>query len=433
MNGMFPGPSDNQAARNFFNVRLLCRIEKLQGEKEVHFPQRTNALRGRKRSGRSAARTESFLRELTMVNRIRIGIIGVGQIGKLHVRGYQDIPGAEIVAVADLDEGEAQHVASDYSIPHVFARFRDLLAREDIQAVDVCLHNNLHAPVTLAALEAGKDVYCEKPMAGAYADALVMKETADRLGRKLSIQLGTLFRKETKAAKRLIDEGRLGDLYYARSVGFRRRGRCFVDGYGTEAFVRKETAQGGALYDMGVYHIARVLYLLDNPAVETITGATFQRIPMYEDRRRHSGFDVEELGVGLVRLAGGVVLDIEESWALHYDNSEATKVLGSLGGLKLDPLTYFATVADMEMNATFDLDSADTRWHRCFPASDAYDSPQHHWIAALQGRVELLDTAGYALNTMLISEGIYLSSELRREVTAAEVHEKSRSTAIQGL
>jgi len=287
--------------------------------------------------------------------------------------------------------------------------------------------------VTIAALEAGKDVYCEKPMAGAYADALAMKETADRLERRLSIQLGTLFSKETKAAKRLVDDGLLGDLYYARSVGFRRRGRCYVDGYGTESFVKKETAQGGALYDMGVYHLARILYLVGNPEVKTITGATFQRIPMYEERREHSGFNVEELGVGLVRFADGLLLDVEESWALHYDNSEASKVLGSRGGLKLDPLTYFTTIADMEMNGTFDLAAADTRWHRCFPDTDAYDSPQHHWIAALQGRVDLLATVDYALNTMLISEGIYLSSELGREVTAAEVRDKSQSTAIQGL
>jgi len=368
-----------------------------------------------------------------MADKVKIGIIGVGQIGKSHVRRYAEIPASEIVAVADINEAEAQRVAKENGIPKVFAQFRELLKIDEIQAVDVCLHNNFHAPVTIAALEAGKDVYCEKPMAGAYADALAMRETAERLGRKLSIQLGTLFSKETKAAKRLIEEGQLGDLYYGRSVGFRRRGRCFVDGYGTPAFVQKDNSAGGALYDMGVYHIARMMYLLGNPPVKTISGATFQEIPMYEDRRKASGFNVEELGIGFVRLAGGIVLDIEEAWAIHYDGTESSKVLGSKGGLKLDPLVFFNTTADMEMNATFDLGSADTRWHRCAENVDAYDSPQHHWVAALQGRVPLLDTAGYALATMLISQGIYLSNELGREVTAEEVKDRSVSTAIKGL
>ena len=120
-------------------------------------------------------------------------------------------------------------------------------------------------PVTVAALEAGKHVYCEKPMAGSYIDAEVMCLKAIETGRKLSIQSRLLFETETKAARAIIDQGFLGKRYHARSYGFRRRGRPYVDGYGTPTFVQKELASGGALYDMGVYHIIQMLYLLDNP------------------------------------------------------------------------------------------------------------------------------------------------------------------------
>jgi predicted dehydrogenase len=98
---------------------------------------------------------------------IRIGIIGVGQIGKRHIIRYRDIVGAEIVAVADIDEAEARRVAAEQGIEHVYRDYHQLLAREDIDAVDVCLHNNLHMTATVAALDAGKHVFCEKPMAGA--------------------------------------------------------------------------------------------------------------------------------------------------------------------------------------------------------------------------------------------------------------------------
>lgn len=141
----------------------------------------------------------------------------------------------------------------------------DLLAREDIQAVDICLHNNYHMSATVAALEAGKDVFCEKPMAGAYVDALRMWETAQATGRKLAIQFVTMFAGATRAAKYLIDAGHLGHLYHVRSVGHRRRGRPFVDGYGSPTFVQKGHLAGGALYDMGVYHIATALWLIGNP------------------------------------------------------------------------------------------------------------------------------------------------------------------------
>jgi predicted dehydrogenase len=358
-------------------------------------------------------------------------MIGIGQIGKIHLQHYAQIPGAEIVAAADINDAELQRVAQQYNIPFTTTDFRQLLERDDIDAIDVCLHNNLHAPVTIAALEAGKHVYCEKPMAGAYVDALAMYEAALRTGKKLSIQLATLFSKETKAAKRLIDEGYLGKLYHARSTGFRRRGRPYVDGYGTASFVQKAVAAGGALYDMGVYHIAQVLYLLGLPQVERISGKVYQETDMDPRRREISGYDVEELGLGFVKCAEGVTIDIIEAWAIHLDSFEGSYIVGSKGGIRLHPFGYFSTVADMDMNATFDLNGADWRWHQLNDNADAYDSPQHHWIAALQGRVELLPTAEVALATMLISEGIYLSDRLGREVTAEEVQQMSQSTAIK--
>ena len=366
-----------------------------------------------------------------MKSTIRLGIVGVGQIGKAHLSAYSQIPGAEMVAAADIDAKELKAVAAQYKIGETYSDFRQLLARDDLDAVDVCLHNNLHAPVTIAALQSGKHVYCEKPMAGAYADAKAMADAARRCRRKLSIQLCTIFSKEAKAAKRLIEEGRLGHVYHARSTGFRRRGRPFVDGYGTDKFVKKQVAGGGALYDMGVYHIAQMLYLLGLPKIERITGKVYQETDMDAGRRRSSGYSVEELGLGFVRFAGGVTLDIIESWAIHLNAFEASSIAGSQGGIRFDPFSFHASAGDMDMDATFDVAGADWRWHQLRPVEGAYDSPQHHWIAALQGRVPLLPTAQIALQTMLISEGIYLSDKLRREVTAAEVATRSKSTALK--
>ena len=92
-----------------------------------------------------------------MGEKVRIGMIGVGQIGKAHLRRYQQIESVEIVAIADIDEAEAERVSGVFVIPNVYTDFRDLLARDDIEAVDVCLHNNFHMPMTVAALEAQGD------------------------------------------------------------------------------------------------------------------------------------------------------------------------------------------------------------------------------------------------------------------------------------
>ena len=358
---------------------------------------------------------------------IRMGLIGTGQRGGHHLEDYQHVAGAEVVAVADINEALAQRVAAQFKIPNVYTDYHDLLRRDDIEAVDICLHNNLHRPVTVAAMEAGKHVFCEKPMAGSYTDAKIMYDTAQALGRKLAIQLFTLFKPETRAAKLLIDAGYLGELYHARSTGFRRRGRPYVDGYGTSTFVQKRHAAGGALYDMGVYHIARMLYLLGNPSVSRITGKTYQKTPIDLAREKDSGYDVEELGLGFVHFTNDVTLDIIEAWAMHMDGIEGSSVLGTLGGVRLEPFGFFHNIGDLEMNSTADVEQISYRWQNVHHGGDVYDSAAHHWVAALQGRVELLPSAELALNTMLISEGIYLSNQLGREVTADEVRETSRT------
>lgn len=365
-------------------------------------------------------------------SQIRVGVIGCGQIAQGHLRTYTEkVPAAKVVAVCDINRELMDSVAKRFNVENTYTDFRELLKRDDIDAVDVCLHNNYHMPATVEALKAGKHVYCEKPMAGSYVDALTMYETARQTGRKLSIQLATLYSNETRAARMLIEQGELGEVFHARSTGFRRRGRPFVDGYGTATFVQKRNSAGGALYDMGVYHITAMLHLIGNPNVTRISGKTYQKTDMHAGRREQSRYDVEELGMGFVRFEGDLTMDIIEAWAIHLDSFEGSFVLGSKGGVRLSPFGFYRRIGDFDFNCTTDLDRAAFRWSNVEGMADMYSGPQQHWIAALQGRCELLPTAELALNTMLISEGIYLSNQLGREVTAEEVKQHSKSTAVK--
>ncbi len=365
-----------------------------------------------------------------MSSPVRIGIIGCGQIAQHHLKTYKDVPGAKIVAYCDANLAAAEEAASTFGAGDVYGDFRELLARDDIDSVDVCLHNNLHMPVTVEALRAGKHVYCEKPMAGSYRDAAAMLSVAKETGKKLHIQLGTLYTNESRAAKELIASGEIGRPYFARSSGFRRRGRPYVDGYGTTSFVQKRHASGGALYDMGVYHIAQMLYLIGNPSVDRVSGRTYQKVAMNETRRRESNYDVEEFAVGLVRFEDDRAMELIECWAANLDEFGSSFILGDQGGIRLHPFGFFKNVGDLEMNATVNLQAAKTRWATVEGKGQEFGESQAHWIAALQGRTELLATAEIALNTMLISEAVYLSHERNREVTAEEVREASISTAV---
>lgn len=358
----------------------------------------------------------------------RIGIIGAGQIAQAHLRRWAEIDEIQVVVACDVDEQLMARVCAEFGIPESTTDFREVLRRDDLDAVDVCLHNNLHAPVTIEALRAGKHVYCEKPIAGSWADGKAMLEAAKETGRMLHIQLARLYTDATAACRMIIDAGELGRIYHAAATEYRRRGRPYVDGYGTARFVQKLQAGGGALYDMGIYEIARMLYLLGNPRLERVSGKTYRELDM--DPVRGKEMDVEEFATGMAYFAGGLTMTIVSAWAINLDPFSASYIAGAKGGVRVDPFSFHRTIADIDFDMTTNLGSVAGRRRLMNPqlARDM-SSSQHHWAAALHSRVDLLPTAELALNTMLIQQGIYLSHDRNEEVTAEEVVAQSKSTA----
>jgi len=365
------------------------------------------------------------------MDKVRIGVIGNGIIGESHISGYRNVPGCEVVAICDINETRLNEIGDRYNIKRRFTHIGKMLQEADIDAVDVCLHNNMHAPVTIAALEAGKHVYCEKPMSGTYADSVSMLEAAKRTGKKLHIQLAFLYEDETKAAKILIDSGKLGKLYHMRSYGFRRKGRPFVDGYATKEFVNSTTSGGGALFDMGVYHISQLLYLTDLPKLERVSGKIYQELPMDVNRREISGFNVEELGTGFAVFEGNLSMDILESWAIYSAPFPGSMIAGSKGGVSLAPFKFHTALEGLEIDASADLGNMNYTNHTIKAENAVYDNSQVHWVSHLLGKCPLLPTAEIGLLTQQIQEGIYMSEKLGREVTADEIITMSKSKALE--
>src|SRR5438093_1482961 len=185
-----------------------------------------------------------------------------------HAEAFQLIPEAEVVAVADVDRGRAQAMAEKYEIPQLFTSYEEMLAQADLDAVSVALPVFLHAPATIAALEAGKHVLCEKPMARSGAEAQAMVDAAKKNGRKLAVYWRNRFGARAIKAKQIIDAGELGRVYYVRTIGLRWRGRPGFDARMSSFgrwFGSKEQAGGGALMDLGGYHPDCVLGLLGLP------------------------------------------------------------------------------------------------------------------------------------------------------------------------
>ena len=377
---------------------------------------------------------------------IRVGIIGTGVIAdRSHAENYKKIPNVKIIAACDINKSKLEAFGQKWSIPNLYTDYRELLKRDDIDAVDVCLHNNLHLPMSIEVMKAGKHCFCEKPMAGSYADAKTLYEASKKLGKELAIQLSLIYNQSSRVARKMVEDGELGHVYHARSVGYRRKLRPGLDmppPMFSMDFLTKKWAQHGALYDMGVYHISQILFILGVPQLERVSGSIYQECPIDPRLPGAKLMEVEEMGVGFAKYKGNLTIDIIETWAINMDDLGQGFIAGSKGGLrfteeigyqgKSEGLKYFTeqngriidTDLNVAMNGTFN-SFAD-------PTARFYSSNLDHWIAFLSGQIkERYDTPWLALQTMKVSEGIFLSSELGREVTVDEIEAMSVSSAIK--
>ena len=272
------------------------------------------------------------------MDKLRYGVIGTGNIAVCkHLPGYAALTGdVEIVAACDIDRDRLDRVADQYHIPQRFTDWRELLAVKELDFVSVCVPNYLHAPVTVAALQAGKHVHCEKPMAVNGPLAQQMLEESRRCGRVLMVGLNNRFTPWNRYALDCVKSGALGTVYHAKCGWIRRAGLPH-----TAWFADKALAGGGALIDLGVHYIDLVLHFLGYPAPHGVVARTYNHLgagkdaTMYMHRPIEYPFDVEDLAAGFIDLDGGASLSFEISWASNISQECAFyELYGTKGGIR---------------------------------------------------------------------------------------------------
>jgi predicted dehydrogenase len=274
--------------------------------------------------------------------KLRVGVIGAG-VGTLHLAAYKELPRVEIAALAGLDDDRVRAAAAKYDVPQTYRHYEDLLARRDIDAVSICLPTVLHAPVTIAAVESGKHVLVEKPLAMTPAEGRTMIAAAEAQRRILMITFNHRYRGDVQWVKRYVDSGALGRIYYAKAHWMRRAGIPRLGSW----FGNKEQAGGGPLIDLGVHVLDMALYLMNEPRVRAVSAATYAEFGPRGLKGAGSAlvpvgsegltYDVEDLATAFLRLDGGGTLLLEASWATHSAANDdfGVTLYGSEGGVEL--------------------------------------------------------------------------------------------------
>ena len=353
-----------------------------------------------------------------MSDRIKIGVIGVG-VGRAHLRGYLACPEAEVVALCDVDEARLQAVADEYHVPHRFTNYKEMLALGGLQAVSVALPNDLHAPVSIAALEAGKHVLCEKPLASTLPDAEAMVEASHRTGKILMITFNYRYRTDARFLKGLMSENRLGRVYHVRAGWVRR---CGIPKAGSW-FTHKEKSGGGPLIDLGVHVLDLTMWLLGYPEVVTVSGATHNALASL-GKGASNGLpfqgvqdcDVEDLAVAFLRLRNGSTISLEISWASYSSASDDyfVHLMGAQGGAELTVHNY----ARKDTVRLFgDLDGQPTETRPRLPETPSgHEGAVREFLSCIRTGAKPTASAENGLTIMRLLDAIYRSAQSDQEI-----------------
>ncbi len=265
------------------------------------------------------------------MKKLRFGIIGCGGIANnKHMPAYKRLSDeVELVAFCDIIEERAVKANADYADGKgkVFVDYRDLL-KEPLDAVCVCTPNSSHSEITVAALDAGKHVMCEKPMAINYEEATAMIAAEKRSGKLLTIGYQNRYRPDSQYLKAEAEKGVFGDIYFARAKELRRRA---VPTWGV--FLDEEKQGGGPLIDIGTHALDLTLYVMNNYKPKYAVGTVYHKLNGQRDTANAWGdwdpdkFTVEDSAFGFVVMEDGATISLDASWALNYADPDEAKTL----------------------------------------------------------------------------------------------------------
>ena len=344
---------------------------------------------------------------------LQVAVIGVGGIARLHLPGWEASGHAEVVAGCDINEEVLSRWGQLHDIHKLETDPAQLFSDPDIDIIDICTPNNYHAPLAIAALDAGKHVLCEKPLAPTPAGIREMIAARDRSGKLLMTAQHHRFSGISKTMKAEIEAGALGDVYHARSWMLRRAGIPARPG-----FVMKEHSSGGPCIDIGVHILDLTLWFMGNPEPVAVTGVARAELAHQEGAFGMKGmpippeFDVEDFAAAFVRFDNDATLILEVSWMLHH-KTEGTDsqmwLYGTHGGCHWPTCEFYETDYAVQQHHDRTLKVA----------PDALRAHALECIAFAQAVVDGAPSpvpAEQSLQVMAILDGVYRSQVAGSEV-----------------
>jgi len=329
---------------------------------------------------------------------IRVAVVGVGATAQVnHIPALKKSEGADLVALCDRDEEKAARVAQRYGVPHSVETLDELLRDDELDAIVVCTPNYLHAPMAIAALQAGKHVLVERPMARNAAEAEKMAQAAKKSDLVLMCSLAHRYRADAQILKKFVDGKELGRVFYAKAGWLRQRSNWKPEDWRDK---KRETG-GGVLLDLGFQMLDLSLWMLGHPAVDSVTASA--HFPPQTQ--------VEDSLCAFLRLETGAMLTLEVTWGLLMEKDFAyLNLFGSGGAALLNPFRVHKGMHGTLVNVTPALDTARNQYKQ------SIESQIDHFADALRKGNKPMGEAEEILPVMELMDAIYRSADQGKEV-----------------
>lgn len=356
--------------------------------------------------------------------KLRAGVIGLG-MGFNHFKGYLDHKDVELVAVADRREDRRNHVKAtcEENNIKIYTEGIDLIRNEKLDILSVAVPNNQHKELTIAGLESGAHVLCEKPMAMNTQEAVEMLETAKRCGKKLGIDFSYRFSPQSRAMKKMVESGIMGDIYFAETTWLRRNGipGLAANDFNTNAsggmgswFFDKAQSGGGPLIDLGVHRLDLALWLMGYPEPAWVMGSTYAKIGPDRAEKQGLVYSVEDLACAMIKFKNGASLQLKASWASNIKAREeqATRLVGTKCGLLQKNVNEGYTY-EVEFFKTENGVPLDCKLHEPAPAAP---SAYQLFVDAVRDNTEFLVKPEEGVTVMRLLDAIYESAATGKPV-----------------
>ena len=344
---------------------------------------------------------------------VRFGIIGTGGVAAGGATDLAANPDAELIAVADPSRERVTAFAARFGVSTVLESAEQLLALAALDAVYIAVPNYLHAPITTMALQAGKHVLQEKPLALSLADAAPLAAAARQSGTHFMLGMNQRFAPAVQRARQLVEQGRIGRPYHCKAYWRRRAG---IPGIGSW-FTRQQHSGGGGLLDIGVHMLDDALYVLGDFKVHSVSGVTYAEFGPRGlgeggwglSERPGRQFDVDDFATALIKLKSGASVVLEAVWAMHSErrNDMNVELYGTDGAID----TYGERLYRQQADGYHIIDSPDAG-ELTYPHASRF----HHFVNVILGREEPCVTLEQALAVQRVLDAIYASAATGREV-----------------